>query len=276
MWPVPNPVGANSRLSFPLTWGGDKRVAADIEKDLDGQLTRLSAGASVNRRTHPFFDRDEDRGRVWGRVEREIARSLRVGATAGWQHVSFLGSDDSFAHAGGDVVLDTRLDPVLARNAVYARAGWDHLAFGGGTSNARTELDARGYIGLVGQSVLVLRVLRDDAAHPLPVYLQPMLGGLANVRGFKAGTALGDTLVSSSAELRLPLTSPLNIGKIGVSAFVDAGTVYDKGDRFADQTLRKGVGGSVWLSAAFVRFNVAVAHGIGSTTRVHVGGNLSF
>ena len=46
---VPNPVGANSRLSFPFTWGGDKRVAADIEKDLDGQLTRLSAGASVNR-----------------------------------------------------------------------------------------------------------------------------------------------------------------------------------------------------------------------------------
>src|SRR5207247_7437812 len=136
------------------------------------------------------------------RAEREIVRSVRVGATAGWQHVSFLGTDDSFGHAGVDAVLDTRLDPMLARNAIYARAAWDHLSFRGSDSNNRSELEARGYIGLVGQTVLVLRLLRADASRPLPAYLQPILGGLANVRGFKAGTAVGDTLVASSAELR--------------------------------------------------------------------------
>jgi hypothetical protein len=36
------------------------------------------------------------------------------------------------------------------------------------------------------------------------------------------------------------------------------------------------VGASLWLSAAIVRLNIAVAHGIGATTRVHVGGSLSF
>ena len=61
-----------------------------------------------------------------------------------------------------------------------------------------------------------------------------------------------------------------------MSAFVDAGTVYDKGQRLADQTLKKGVGGSLWMSAAFLRLNIAVAHGLGATTRVHVGGSLSF
>jgi Omp85 superfamily domain len=272
----PNPAGQDSRLSFPLTWGGDKRAAAELEKDFDGGRTRLSGGTSFNRRTHPFFDRDEDRGRVWTRAERELVHDVRVGASAGWQHVAFLNAEDSFAHGGADIVVDTRLDPTLARNAIYTRAAWEHLSFKSGGSNNRTELEARGYVGLVGQTVLVVRILRDGASDPLPVYLKPMLGGLANVRGFRAGTAIGDTLVASSAELRWPLTSPLNIGKVGVSAFVDAGTVYDEGARLRDQTLKKGIGGSVWLSAAFVRLNVAVAHGIGGSTRVHFGGSLAF
>ena len=71
---------------------------------------------------------------------------------------------------------------------------------------------------------------------------------MANLRGFKAGTAAGDTLVAASAELIVPLTSPLNVGKIGVSVFADRGTVYDKGERFADQTMREGYGGSVWFT----------------------------
>ena len=96
------------------------------------------------------------------------------------------------------------------------------------------------------------------------------------MRGFKTGTASGDSLVAGSLELRVPLTSPLSFAKIGVSAFVDAGTVYDSGQRFADQPLQRGVGGSVWIAAAFLRFNVAVAHGVGASTRVHVGGNLTF
>ena len=81
---------------------------------------------------------------------------------------------------------------------------------------------------------------------------------------------------ATSVELIVPLTSPLNIGKVGVSAFVDSGTVYNHGERFADQTLKQGVGGSVWFAAAFVRVNVAVAHGLGSSTRIQAGGNITF
>ena len=274
---VADPAGKTSRLSFPMTWGGDKRAAAEFDKDFDsGALTHAEAGASISRRTHPFFRQDEDRDRVWVRGEREVTHGLRLGATGGWQRVSFLGADDTFAHAGADVVLDTRPDPMLARNAVYAKAAWDHLSFQNGGAIDRLALEGRGYVGLVGQNVLVVRALRDDSDKPLPQYLQPMLGGLANLRGFKAGTAVGDTLVAGSAELRVPLTSPLSIGKIGVSAFIDAGAVYDKGARFQDRSIAKGVGGSVWFSAAFVRLNVAVAHGVGASTRIHFGGNVSF
>jgi len=122
----------------------------------------------------------------------------------------------------------------------------------------------------------VVRALREDASGPLPPYLQSLLGGMANLRGFSAGSAAGDTLVAGSLEIRAPLTSPLNVGKFGVNGFADVGTVYDKGQRLSEQTLRRGFGGGIWFSAAFLRLNLAVAHGIGATTRVHFGAGVSF
>jgi len=269
-WRVP--AGARSRVSFPLTWGGDKRAAAELEKGFGGGvIDRVFAGASIGRRTNPFYDADDDRTRVWVRGEREIARGLRAGASGGWQRASFLGATDRFGHGGVDVTLDTRVDPTRPRNALYARAAWERVV-----GANRTELDARGYVGLIGQTVLAVRAERESSDRALPPYLKPLLGGMRNLRGFAAGTAAGDSVVSASTELVVPLTSPLNVGRIGVSGFVDAGTAYDAGQRLADQTWKRGVGGSVWLSAAFLRLNVAVAHGRGSSTRVHVGANVTF
>ena len=279
----PGVAGPHSRLSFPLTWGGDKRAAVQLEKDFDGGapaiLTRVETGASISRKTNPFFEQDDDRNQIWIRAERAITPSLRAGATAGWQHVSFMETSDRFTQLGADITFDTRLDPMLARDAVYARASIEHLDFRNSAASNRTELDGRGYIGLPGQSILVLRALRENSDAPLPPYLQPLLGGMSNLRGFKAGAAVGDTLVAGSVEVRTPLTSPLDIGKFGVSAFVDVGTVYDNGQRLGDQTLHtfhRGIGGGIWFSAAFLRLNLAVAHGIGATTRVHFGTSLTF
>lgn len=272
---LPHPIGANSRLAFPLTWGGTKQAAVELDKTFTAApVSRLVGGVSISRRTNPFFDEDDDRARVWVRAEREIVHWLRVGATTGMQRVSFAGGRDRFGQAGADVVVDTRLDPVLPRNAIYARAAWEHIALDRGFE--RTDLEARGFVGLFGQNVLALRAVRNDASRPLPPYLQPLLGGMANLRGFRAGVDAGDTLVATSAELIVPLTSPLQVGKIGVSAFTDWGTVYDKGERLRDQTMRQGYGGSLWFTAAFVRLNVAVAHGRGSATRVHAGLDVSF
>ena len=77
-------------------------------------------------------------------------------------------------------------------------------------------------------------------------------------------------------KLIVPLTSPLRFGRAGVSAFADVGTAYDDGERLADQALKEGYGGSVWFSAAFFRMNLAVAHGRGASTRVHVGATVAF
>jgi outer membrane protein assembly factor BamA len=274
---VPNVAGSRSRVAFPLTWGGDKRAGVQFEKDFDaGPLDRVTAGLSVSRREHPFYQRDDDRLRLSARVERDLLPKLRAGATFGTEHVRFLADDTRFLQTGADLVLDTRLDPVLARNAVYARAAWDRYAVTGAETYHQYSVDLRGYAGLIGQSVLVGRVYRSASDRPLLPFLQPILGGMDNLRGFKAGSAVGDTLVAASAEVRTPITSPLNIAKLGVSAFVDVGTVYDHRARLEDQRFGKGIGGSVWLSAAFFRLNFAVAKAVGGGTRVHFGTSFSY
>lgn len=269
----PNVAGKDSRIAVPLTWGGEKLAGVVLDKTLTGAaLDRFTGGLSLSRRTNPLYEEDDDRARVWLRGEKLFGRSLRVGGTTGWQHVSFAGATDQFAHVGADATYDTRIDLVVPRNDVYARAAWEHIA-----GVDRLDLDARGYVGLFGQTVLELRGARSDANGPLPPYLKPLLGGMANLRGFKAGTAAGDTMVTTTAELIVPLSTPLvTVGRVGVSAFIDAGTSYDKGQRLRDQDWRQGVGGSVWFSAAFLRLNIAVARGLGSSTRVHVGANLLF
>lgn len=268
----PDPVGAQSRLAVPASWGGDKRVALEFEKTFDAApLDRVSAAGSLSRRTNPYFERDDDRARVWIRGERSLARWLRAGATAGVQRVSFLDATDAFGHVGADVTVDTRVDPVLPRNAVYVRSAWEHIA-----GAERTEIDARGYVAALGQSVIAIRGVRTGSNRALPPALKPLMGGMANLRGFSAGTAAADNVVAASAELIVPLTSPLKMGRVGVSAFFDTANAYDEGERLSDHAWKEGIGGSVWFSAAFFRLNVAVARGRGSSTRVHVGANVSF
>jgi outer membrane protein assembly factor BamA len=274
---VADRIGKQSRLSFPFSWGGEKQAGAELDKTLGrGPLSRVVGGASLSRRTNPLYQEDADRARVWVRGERQLAHALRAGVEGSWQHVSFAGSGDRLAQIGADVVLDTRVDPVLPRNAVYARAAIAQLGFASVGAITRTQVDARAYVGLLGQTVLAVRATREAADGSLPAYEKLLLGGMANLRGFRAGTAAGDTLAAASAELLVPLTSPLHVGRIGVSAFLDAGTVYDHVERFADQPVKRGAGGSIWFSAAFLRLSVAVAHGIGSSTRVHVGGTVMF
>ena len=290
--PDPHWMGKRSRVTFPLSWGGTKQAGISLEKRIDGGvIDRVTAGASISRRANLAFNQDDDRARLFVRGEHEFARVLRLGATTGWQRDSFEGVADQFTQVGGDVVLDTRSDPILARNAVYGRASWEHLNFGDGPlstpSNpggyagyqggvSRTSLEGRGYLGLIRQAVLEGRVLRQDSDRPLPRYLQPQLGGLSTLRGFRTDSFAGDTLVAMAAEVVVPLTPPIQLLKFGVSGFVDRGVVYSKGERFSDQTLQEGYGGGVWFAAAFFRLNIAVAHGRGGSTRPHIGGNITF
>ena len=246
-----------------------------------GQDVRVRRDQSPRRSGHyldpkdPFYEQNTNRQRIAIRVEHDFTPSVRVGGVTSWQHISFTETNDAYAQVGLDFVVDTRVDPLLARNAIFARAAWDHLTLGPGGIN-RSEFVVQGHIGLFGRPILILRAVREDADAPLPAYLKQQLGGLSSVRGFPAGTAVGDTLLTGRAELLLPLATPFRFGTVGVSGFVDTGVIYDKGQRLADQSARTGVGGSVWLAAAFLRMSVAIAHGLDAGTRVNAGGSVSF
>ena len=271
-----NVVGDRSRLSVPLSWGGTRRAGIELEKNFaTGPLTRVSAGAAIQRRTNPAYEEQDDRRRVWARAERAVG-PVRLGTTAGWQRVSFGPIEEDLKTVGADVTVDTRLDPAYPRNAVLATASWERVGFERDAALQRTRLDGRGYLGLVRQTVLAVRVMRDGANGPQPAYLKPLLGGWSNLRGFEAGAFLGDIVVAGSAELFVPLTSPLSVGRLGISAFVDTGVAYDHGQRLEDQTRHTGVGGSVWFSATVFRLSLSVAHAQGGRTRVNFGGGLTF
>ena len=76
--PDPQWMGKRSRVMFPLTWGGTKQAAIDLEKRFDGGvIDRVTAGASISRRQNLAFDQDDDRARLFVRGEHEFARQLQ-------------------------------------------------------------------------------------------------------------------------------------------------------------------------------------------------------
>ena len=272
----PGLIGERSRLSFPLTWGGLKQAGVEFDRTfVSGPLTRVDVGGSLQSQHNPGYDQDDDRRRVWVRAERAFG-ILRVAGDGAWQHVSFLGVEDHVKSFGGSVVLDTRSDPVLPRNAVFVTADAERTFVDADPGLTQTHVDAQGFLGLIGQLVLVARVERRAADAPLPPFLKPLLGGNSTLRGFEAGSFIGDTVVHGTLELRLPLTSPLEIGKLGVSVFADTGKAYAFGQRFEDQSYHTGVGGSVWIAATAFRMSLAVAHGLGASTRINFGVGLTF
>ncbi len=268
---------ARRRVVVPASWGGDKRIGGEYQQEFSIRFApRVRAGAFLQRRTHPFYDDNADRTRVWGRTEWPIVRDVRAGAEVAWQSSSLAGQDVEAKSIGADVVVDTRVDPLMPHNAIFVRSAVERLHFSSAAHAVRTEIDANGYLGLYRGMVLALRAVREDFSRPAPAFYKSMLGGSRNLRGFRAGRAVGDTLVAGSVELRIPTTSPLRIARFGYSIFMDAGTTYDKGQRFGDQKLEKGVGAGIWATAPLFRISVAVARGIGSGTRVHIAAGLTF
>jgi outer membrane protein assembly factor BamA len=274
---VPNAAGPRTRVSMPLTWGGERRAGLELEKRLARErFTRLRVGGSVLRRDSPALDAADTRQQIWVRGEREIARALRLSAWTGLDHVSLASADDIVGRIGVEAAVDTRVDPMLSRNAVYVRSAVERLAVRGGSAPVRTLLDASAYIGALGPSTVVVRVYRDGTNEAVPEYLKVLRGRDGTLRGFRAGTAAGDSTAAGTIEWRMPVTSPLSVGKVGVRAFVDAASVYDAGQSWRRQRFDRGVGGGVWLTATVIRLALDVAHGTNGSTRVQLSSGLLF
>jgi len=272
-------LGVGERLSTPLTWGGTRRAALEMDRTFStGPLTRVESTFGIWQRENPHYEIDEQRVEWTARAERSVARVFRAGVDTSQSTVEFGTLDDRLWTLGASVALDTRGDPAFPRNAVYVGAGWTglHVKRLDQPINLWTT-DARGYLGVIRQAVLAGRVQYTTSDRTLPDYEQLLLGGASNLRGFRTGTFVGDRLFGTSAELRIPITSVLSGAKLGVTAFMDAGKVYNAGQSMKDAAWHRGVGGGVFLIATIVRINLDIAHGLrDGDTRVHLSSGFSF
>jgi hemolysin activation/secretion protein len=121
----------------------------------------------------------------------------------------------------------------------------EHLRFPDEVAR-RFMTDLRGYVG-VGPIVVGIRAQSITSDSPLPASEQPLLGGGDTLRGYRAGHRVGDNLAALSTEVRLPINSPLSVGRFGVKTFVDWGTTWASGARLADQRWDRGVGGGIYF-----------------------------
>jgi outer membrane protein assembly factor BamA len=183
-------------------------------------------------------------------------------------HVAFGDSEESHNGVLARLTVDTRTDPAFPRNALVGRVGWERLGFAGRPPVHRLSGRAQAFLGVVGPAVVAVSAGLDRATAPVPPYEQRLLGGGRSVRGLRAGAFAGDSLALASLELRVPVTSPLSIGRVGLKAFADAGTVWDAGERLVKQRWHRGAGGGVFVTWTALVAGLDVAGGEGGV-RVH-------
>ena len=269
--------GPRSRVSIPLSWGGERQARLQAERSFrSGPIERVFAEAGIGRRDNPHYEIGDTRTSFSARAESAVQRWLRVGGGGGIDEVSFGDLTDTIKRFGADVTLDTRVDPAFPRNAVHATFGIERLDLDATSANRRT-VDVRGYLGLFRGTVLALRGVSVTSTAALPPYEHNLLGGAANLRGYDAGFEANDNLAAASAELRIPLTSPLSIGRFGVKAFIDFGTAYPFGEKLEDQAgFNRGIGGGAYLHLTIVNVSLDVARSREGDTRFHFSLGVTF
>lgn len=277
------------RISAPLTWGGTRQAAVEIDRAFRaGPVARVYGRFGIRSRENPHYELRDERVEVLARAEHALARAVRAGVEAGRASVEFGAIDRRQWTFGVDAALDTRGDPAYPMNAISLGAGWTSLNLDGDDRAIhRVRGEASGYLRLVRQTVFAVRAQYDGADRPLPPYEQPLLGGAASLRGHKAGAFAGDRMAAASVELRLPFDSPgarvsdggitIGVARAGVIFFYDAGKVWNVGQRPKDITLLQGAGAGVFLMMPLVRVNLDVAGNLTSGgTRAHFAFGFSF
>ena len=269
-------LGPRSRISVPLSWGGERQARVQVERTFKlGPVDRVAGAFGIGRKENPHYEIGDTRTSFNARVEGAAQRWLRYGVGGGVDDVEFGDVNDRLETFGADATIDTRVDPAFPRNAVHAKFGWERLQFDAGQAN-RNTVDARGYLGLFGGTVLALRGLSITSDQPLPAYEHNLLGGPSSLRGFDTGHKADDNLAAASAELRIPLTSPLSIGRFGVKIFADYGAAYPHGQKLADQTFDLGVGGGAYMHLPLISVGLDVAKGRGGDWHFQFGMGVTF
>jgi hypothetical protein len=163
-------------------------------------------------RDDPFYSLDERWRGGW--ASGDTSRVPSASAARGHAGITFGDLDDRLRFTAPTDARHANRSG-LSRDAVFASVAWDSLdprdEVRQSVAPGRLRLHRpRGTVGAV-RAMAVRRVERDVAA--LPKFL---LGGASTLRGYRAG-ASRDNLMAATAEIRIPLTSPLGVSAVGLN-----------------------------------------------------------
>ncbi len=261
--------GGTSQLAIPATWGGERRIGVEGSRTFASPLlTRIAAGADWRRTEHPAFELSEERTRIFGRLERTVTASARIGVEAARDRVRFDGARDDVGRVTADLMVDTRLDPAFPRNAVWGRAAIERLDVVTGIRR-RVRVDGSAALGLPLGSALTLRGFLVSADGALPRYEQTMIGGGMATRGYRRGFRVDDNAAGVSLTWAYAFGSPLATVRHGVRTFVDWGAVYAAGTKLDRATFDRGAGVGWFANLLAVNAYLDVGRGQGQW-RAHV------
>lgn len=238
----------NTSYSVPLNasngrvYGGFGLSRSEIVEDA---FTALDIDGSSNFFTLGFnqplllkSDREFSLGLEFSRQHSETTLldspfSLARGSNEGNTDISALRFSQEYTQRGSDSILSLRSQVNLGLDVF------------GATNNNDGRPDSQ-YVSWLGQSQLI-RSLREDLPLVLRGNLQiandnlmPLeqfrLGGFGTVRGYRRDAVLGDSGLSASAEIRLPVWRPTQGSVLQVAPFLDFGTIWNNGDEIELET----------------------------------------
>ena len=271
-----NLLGGDEFLSLPLTWGGVRRAALEGRKDWDSGLA-VGGQIETRRWENSHFELIDRRTGGSLFVEKRLGESLALRVHAARYQVVFAELDERLGSVGARLQFDTRPDPGFAYDSVFVSAGLDRLFAGPEADGVeRFRVEAAAYRMLVGPAVLAVRGWLQRSSGPLPAYERVLVGGRVSLRGWRAGSFSGDNAALGTVELRVPLTSPLGVGRAGIALFWDTASVWDDGHAFNDAERYHGVGAGLFTMLPGLRLNLDVASNLRGEIRVHFGTGFRF
>ena len=270
-------LGPRSRISVPLSWGGERQARVQVERTFKlGPVDRVAGEFGIGRKENPHYEIGDTRTSFNARVEGAVQRWLRYGVGGGVDDVEFGEVQDRLETFGADATIDTRVDPAFPRNAVHAKFGWERLQFDAGQANRNTVDAARLSRPVRRHGAGAARAVDHVGSAAAGLRAQPAGRRRRACAASTPAIKADDNIAAASAELRIPLTSPLSIGRFGVKIFADYGAAYPNGQKLADQTFDLGIGGGAYLHLTLISLGLDVAKGRGGDWHFQFGMGVTF
>ena len=251
-------LGPRSRISVPLTWEANAAPHFEPDRAFD---SGPSAGSRVASRSAAARTRDylvaDTRQDARIRAERALTTWLRVGGRGSRMSSSAAQANDTSRLDSTSSSIREWIRHTRATRSTWSRASSSYVSSGARCS-VRSSTEFRGYLGLIGPSVLAVRATSIRATDPLPQCEQALLG---QHDGAQLRARLSCRRQPGGGFRRSAVAHHLAAQHrtAGAQGFVDAGTVYASGAKLAIQRFDRGIGAGVFFTATILRAGLDVA-----------------